>query len=551
MKAHLIGSGIASLATAVYLIQNTDIAPDDITIYETQPTPGGAMTASWTEEDHTGAKRRAYILPATRIMEREYRCAYELFSRFASVSDPNQSLDEDIHDFNWHYPYQDTTRLLDRAPIPKSSRRFGVEFRDSLKLLWLMFRRESTLDDKSIEDWGRWRFSENFYNSEFWVAWSTMMGPRRDHSAIEMRRYLLRFLHVVPDVADMTTIWRMRMNQNDSVARPICDWLKALGVNFESNAVVEDVSIDPARGGLAATKIRVSLPTGAKEIPIAYDGERPDVVFMTLGSQVADMTVGAWDRAPGMTLRPAGSRTLWEKIAERHPKFGRPQKFFPNDGGTGSDRERAPGESTSHLPWVTFTITAYGPTFLACLSRLTKVDATRAGLITLADWPWLITISPCPKPHFLGQPDNASVVWGYSICPESRVEGRPMWDYTGKEILTETVRELGFGKYLPQIEAECECIPCCLPYANSVWMVRNNLDRPQVVPSGAKNFAFIGQFCEMPKDTMFTLEYSVRSAREAVSRLPGVRMKPMKPIPVYQAWRDPLALIAAARAFIF
>ncbi len=548
MKAYIVGSGIASLATAVYLLQDTDIEPDDITIYEAESKLGGAMIADGKEEGHAGQPRRAYILPATRIMEREYRCAYELFSHFSSVSDPNQSLDEDVHDFNRRYPYQDGARLLDKTQKPKSSRHFGVKFRDSLKLLWLMLRRESTLDDKSIENWGRWRFSEDFYNSEFWVAWSTMMGPRRDHSVIEMRRYLLRFLHVVPDVMDMTTIWRMRMNQNDSVARPVCDWLKAQRVHFDPNAVVEDVSIDPVRGGSAVTKIWVKRPAGHEEISVAHGEDNRDVVLMTLGSQVADMTVGGWDRAPGMPPHAAASPTLWEKIVGRHPEFGRPLKFFPPRDGTGSDVAGAPGEPGSHLPWVTFTITAYGATFPNCLSRLTKVDATRAGLITLADYPWLITIAPCPKPHFLDQPDNVSVVWGYSICPEVPVEGRPMWDYTGKEILTETVRQLGFDKHLPQIEAECECIPCCLPYANSVWMVRNCLDRPEVVPEGAKNFAFIGQFCEMPKDTMFTLEYSVRSAREAVSRLLGVRMDP---IPVYQAWRDPLALMAAARAFMF
>jgi len=41
-------------------------------------------------------------------------------------------------------------------------------------------------------------------------------------------------------------------------------------------------------------------------------------------------------------------------------------------------------------------------------------------------------------------------------------------------------------------------------------------DRPDVVPKGSKNFAFLGQFAEAPKDCVFTVEYSVRTAQMAV-----------------------------------
>ncbi|WP_304770203.1 oleate hydratase, partial [Ileibacterium valens] len=35
-------------------------------------------------------------------------------------------------------------------------------------------------------------------------------------------------------------------------------------------------------------------------------------------------------------------------------------------------------------------------------------------------------------------------------------------------------------------------------------------------PEGSKNFAFIGQFAETPRDTIFTTEYSMRTGMEAV-----------------------------------
>ena len=44
-------------------------------------------------------------------------------------------------------------------------------------------------------------------------------------------------------------------------------------------------------------------------------------------------------------------------------------------------------------------------------------------------------------------------------------------------------------------------------------------DRPDVVPEGCVNFAFLGQFAQTERDTIFTTEYSVRTAMEAVYTL--------------------------------
>ena len=61
-----------------------------------------------------------------------------------------------------------------------------------------------------------------------------------------------------------------------------------------------------------------------------------------------------------------------------------------------------------------------------------------------------------------------------------------------------------------------------MPYINAFFQPRKESDRPLVVPEGAVNFAFLGQFAETPRDTVFTTEYSVRTAMEAVYGLLGV-----------------------------
>ena len=62
-------------------------------------------------------------------------------------------------------------------------------------------------------------------------------------------------------------------------------------------------------------------------------------------------------------------------------------------------------------------------------------------------------------------------------------------------------------------------IPCMMPYITAFFMPRAKGDRPDVVPEGAVNFAFIGQFAETPRDTIFTTEYSMRTGMEAVYTL--------------------------------
>ena len=68
-------------------------------------------------------------------------------------------------------------------------------------------------------------------------------------------------------------------------------------------------------------------------------------------------------------------------------------------------------------------------------------------------------------------------------------------------------------------EHSANTIPCMMPYITAFFMPRAAGDRPDVVPEGAVNFAFIGQFAQTPRDTIFTTEYSMRTGMEAVYTL--------------------------------
>lgn len=71
-------------------------------------------------------------------------------------------------------------------------------------------------------------------------------------------------------------------------------------------------------------------------------------------------------------------------------------------------------------------------------------------------------------------------------------------------------------------EHSANTVPCMMPFITAFFMPRRGDDRPAVVPKGSVNFAFLGQFAEIARDTIFTIEYSIRSGMEAVYTLLNV-----------------------------
>jgi len=116
---------------------------------------------------------------------------------------------------------------------------------------------------------------------------------------------------------------------------------------------------------------------------------------------------------------------------------------------------------------------------------------------------------------------------------------------TGTEILTELVHQLGFEDILDEVLATTDVSTVMMPYASALFSRRVPEDRVKVVPDGAQNFAFLGQFTELPDDVVFTVEYSVHGAMQAVYEFFGVD----RPIPpIYQGLHDPKVGFKALQA---
>jgi oleate hydratase len=148
------------------------------------------------------------------------------------------------------------------------------------------------------------------------------------------------------------------------------------------------------------------------------------------------------------------------------------------------------------------------------------------------------------QPHFIGQPADVQVFWGYGLFADrpGNFVDKPMSSCSGREIMTEILGHLGLTHESNILLRRCNCIPCMMPYITSQFLCRSAGDRPEVLPDRSRNLAFVGQFCELADDVVFTVEYSIRSAQTAVYKLLGLNRQPP---PVYQGKFNPQILINA------
>jgi oleate hydratase len=208
-----------------------------------------------------------------------------------------------------------------------------------------------------------------------------------------------------------------------------------------------------------------------------------------------------------------GAWTLWEKIATGRPEFGRPSAF---------------ADHVNESKWVSFTGTLHDPTFFRMVRNLTGNVPGEGGLITFANSSWLASIVLPHQPHFIGQPDDVDVFWGYGLFADRPGDfvKKPMSACSGREIMAEILGHLHIESDAPQILNKAICIPCMMPFITSQFLRTEKGDRPEVVPEGSTNLGFTGQFCELADDVVFTVEYSVRSAQAAVYTLLGLERNP-------------------------
>ena len=501
-SAYLVGSGLASLSAALFLVRDAQMPGERIHILEELELPGGSLDGIL---DNT----RGYIMRGGREMENHFECLWDLFRSVPSLEVKDASVLDEFYWLNKEDPnFSKMRATMNRGKSAHTDGKFTLTDKAAEEIARLFLTSEEELNDKRISD----VFSEEFFQSNFWLYWRTMFAFEEWHSAMEMRRYIARFIHHIGGLPDLSALKFTRYNQYESLVMPLVKHLESKGVRFEYGVQVKNVIVSKAGGKKTATKIVYDKGGREGEINLTEN----DLVFVTNGSITENSTYGDQNTVPVLDASLGGSWSLWTNIAVQDPAFGKPEKFCGN---------------IKESNFVSATLTTLDGRIPPYIERICQRDpfagkVVTGGIVSVKDSSWLMSWTLNRQPQFKKQPGNELVVWIYGLFsdrPGDYVK-KPMKDCTGIEIAEEWLYHIGvpLAEIHDMAVNSANTVPCMMPYVMSYFMPRALGDRPAVVPEGSVNLAFIGNFAETPRDTVFTTEYSVRTAMEAVYTLLGV-----------------------------
>ena len=500
-SAYLIGSGLAALAAACYLVRDGQMAGERIHILEKDPIPGGACDGyQYTDI--------GYVMRGGREMDNHFECMWDLFRSIPSIETEGVSVLDEYYWLNKADPNYSLCRATEKqGQDAHTDKKFGLSDKAAMEIMKLFFTPDEELYNKRIDE----IFDHEVLDSNFWLYWRTMFAFENWHSALEMKLYLKRFIHHVGGLPDFTALRFTRYNQYESMILPMVHYLQEHGVDFQYNTQVVNVEFDIRNGRKAARRI-VLQREGRED---AIDLTDNDLVFITNGGCVENSAYGSQNEpaAFNKTIREGGGWDMWRKIAAQDPSFGHPDKFC-------SDPEQS--------NWMSATVTTLDRRIVPYIEKICKRDpfsgkVVTGGIVTARDSGWLLSWTINRQPQFRNQPKDQLVIWVYGLFSDKPGDfvKKTMRECTGKEICMEWLYHLGVpvAEIADLAEHSAKTVPVMMPYITAFFMPREKGDRPNVVPDGAVNFAFLGQFAETARDTIFTTEYSIRTGMEAVYSL--------------------------------
>ncbi|WP_429974812.1 oleate hydratase [Enterococcus sp. DIV0840c] len=499
-EAYIVGGGLAGLAAAVFLIRDGHMAGEKIHVLEELSLSGGSLDGKFIPHD-------GFVTRGGREMENHFECLWDLFRSIPSLEVEDASVLDEFYWLDHDDPNSSNCRIIhNRGQRAADDGEFTLSATAQKELTQLFMTSEDQLIGKKIED----VFGEEFFESNFWLYWCTMFAFEKWHSAIEMRRYVLRFVHHIDGLPDFTALKFTRYNQYESLVKPLLAYLEEQGVDFQYECTVSNIDVRIVGEEKVAQKLVLEKAGAIEEIPLSED----DLVFVTNGSITESSTQGDHYTPAPISKAPGGSWRLWKNLAAQSPDFGHPEVFYEN----------LPEESwfvSATVTWQNFDVEPY-------LEKLThrKLRTGRivtGGIITIKDSNWMMSFATHRQPHFKEQKDQQTITWVYGLLsntPGNYIK-KPIEQCSGQEIVQELLYHLGVPEAeIQRISKESSvAVPGYMPFITSYFMLREPGDRPLVIPNGSKNLAFIGNFAETERDTVFTTEYSVRTAMEAVYQL--------------------------------
>ncbi|WP_289756500.1 oleate hydratase [Faecalibaculum rodentium] len=496
--AYIMGSGLAGLSAAFFLVRDAKMPGENIHILEKDPIPGGAM-------DGWQYPLLGYTMRGGREMDNHFEVMWDILRDVPSIENADWSVLDEYYWLNRDDPNYSLCRVTqNQGQDAHTDKKFTVSDKAQEQILKLYLTPEKDLENKTIED----VFDDEVLDSNFWLYWRTMFAFENWHSALEMKRYMQRFVHHIDGLPDLSALRFTRYNQYESMILPMVKYLEDHGVKFEYGAKLEDVQFVIREDEKLAQSITVKRDGKTETIPLTEN----DLLFMTVGGLVENSAFGSQTEPAKLddNLSDDGGWSTWKKIAKQSDDFGHPEKFC-------GDVEKT--------NWESATVETLDEEVFPYIKAITGRDVltghvVTGGIVTAKDSSWLLSWTINRQPQFRNQPDGHALVWVYGLFTDREGDyvKKPMRDCTGEEICEEWLYHIGVpeDKIHDLAANHCNTIPCMMPFVTAFFMPRQKDDRPQVRPKGSKNFAFIGQFAETPRDTIFTTEYSMRTGMEAV-----------------------------------
>ena len=508
-SAYIIGTGLAGLTAAFYLVRDGQMPGNHIHLLEKLELAGGSCDGY--KDVHKG-----FYMRGGREMDNHFEIMWDVFRDVPSIETPNVSVLDEYYWLNKHDPNYSLCRAtVNKGEDAHTDKLFKLDKDSAMALSQLFITPEADLEDKKISD----VLPKSFWETNFWLYWQTMFAFQKWSSALEMKRYLCRYVHHIDGLPDFSALRFTKYNQYESMILPLIEYLKKHDVDVQFGMDVKNVIIEDVDGKKTAKELIYVKDNKEQSIPLTAD----DLVFITNGCCTDTSCYGDQTHAPDLSHIVNGqgeSWDLWKNIAKqaKHDEYGHPDVFCSDTEATN---------------WMSATVETSNEDIIQHIMNICKRDpragkVTTGGIVTVKDSVnnWFLSWTINRQPQFRSQNKDTVLVWLYALHTDT--EGnyikKTMRDCTGEEICQEWLYHIGMdeSKIKDYSENACNTTTCFMPYINAFFQPRKNVDRPKVVPEGAVNFAFIGQFAETPRDTIFTTEYSMRTGMESVYTLLNV-----------------------------
>lgn len=508
-SAYIIGTGLAGLTAAFYLVRDGQMPGNHIHLLEKLELAGGSCDGY--KDVHKG-----FYMRGGREMDNHFEIMWEVFRDVPSIETPNVSVLDEYYWLNKHDPNYSLCRAtVNKGEDAHTDKLFKLDKDSAMALSQLFITPEADLEEKKISD----VLPKSFWETNFWLYWQTMFAFQKWSSALEMKRYLCRYVHHIDGLPDFSALRFTKYNQYESMILPLIEYLKKHDVDVQFGMDVKNVIIEDVDGKKTAKELIYVKDNKEQSIPLTAD----DLVFITNGCCTDTSCYGDQTHAPDLSHIVNGqgeSWDLWKNIAKqaKHDEYGHPDVFCSDTEATN---------------WMSATVETSNEDIIQHIMNICKRDpragkVTTGGIVTVKDSVnnWFLSWTINRQPQFRSQNKDTVLVWLYALHTDT--EGnyikKAMRDCTGEEICQEWLYHIGMdeSKIKDYSENACNTTTCFMPYINAFFQPRKNVDRPKVVPEGAVNFAFIGQFAETPRDTIFTTEYSMRTGMESVYTLLNV-----------------------------